>query len=129
MSSMESRDMDIQILLHLITVIPALVLGVFILAKQKGTSTHKLVGRIWVVLMLCTSIISFFIQHDGAFSWIHLLSVISISSICISIWGIRTQRVRIHRGFMIGAYIGSIVAGIIATSIPGRLLYDFMFSL
>ena len=60
--------MDIQILLHLLTITPAVVLGIFILAKRKGTSTHKLFGRIWVVLMLCTSFISFFIQHDGAFS-------------------------------------------------------------
>ncbi|MGH1427621.1 MAG: DUF2306 domain-containing protein [Arenicella sp.] len=121
--------MDVAIFLHLLTVIPALMLGLFILTKRKGTPTHKLIGRLWVVLMLCTSIISFFIQHDGVFSWIHLLSVISISSICIALWGIRTHRIRIHRGFMIGAYIGSIVAGIVALSTPGRFLYDFFASL
>ena len=121
--------MDVYVLLHLVTVIPALILGAFILAKRKGTPTHKLTGRLWVMLMLSTSITSFFIQHNGAFSLIHLLSVTSISSICIALWGIRTHRTRIHRGFMVGAYIGSIVAGIIALSTPGRFLYDFMIPL
>jgi len=119
--------MSIPIFLHIFSVLPAVLLGVYILCNKKGTTTHKTLGRIWAGLMLFTSFSSFFILHEGRFSWIHILSLITIASIAISIWGIRNHKIKIHRGFMIGAFVGSIIAGIFATIMPGRFLYTVLF--
>jgi uncharacterized membrane protein len=119
--------MSFQIGLHLMTVLPAMILGLAILLKKKGTPTHKLLGRGWVVLMLVTSTTSFFIKSDGAFSFIHLLSILSIASIAIAIWAIRSCKIKIHRGFMTGTYIGAIFTGIVAILTPGRIAYVFIF--
>lgn len=120
--------MSIQIALHLFSVLPALLIGCLVLVIKKGTRVHKMLGRIWVGLMLFTSLVSFFIRDEGKFSWIHILSIITIVSMGIAIWAIRHGRVRTHRGFMIGAFIGSIVAGVFASVLPGRLVYVFLFS-
>ncbi|GAA6135638.1 DUF2306 domain-containing protein [Oceaniserpentilla sp. 4NH20-0058] len=119
--------MSIQIMIHLISIIPALLLGIFILTQEKGTHTHKLVGKTWVVLMLTSSLVSFFIQTNGGFSWIHILSIISISSISVGIWAIRNNKLIIHKGCMIGAFTGTFIAGIVATVSPGRIVHNFLF--
>lgn len=119
--------MSQQIALHLVSVIPALLLGLVILSKKKGTSIHKLMGRIWIVLMLIASVTSFFIKSNGSFSWIHILSVITLVSIAIAIFSIRKGDIKNHRGFMLGAYFGAIAAGLFATIIPGRIVYNFFF--
>ena len=40
---------------HLATVLPAAVLGAFLLAARKGTPRHKLMGKIYMLLMLLTA--------------------------------------------------------------------------
>ncbi|AOT08784.1 hypothetical protein S4054249_13380 [Pseudoalteromonas luteoviolacea] len=59
-------DISLSILIHLFAVIPTIVLGLLNLVMKKGTAIHKLFGRIWVILMLITSFISFFIQPTGS---------------------------------------------------------------
>lgn len=115
------------IVLHLVTVIPALIIGLVVLFNQKGTRLHKRLGRFWAGLIVLTSIVSFFITHNGQFSAIHILSVISIASVLIAIHAIRHGNVLRHKRCMIGAYIGSVVAGIFATILPGRFLYTVFF--
>ena len=119
--------MTFQIGLHLASVIPAILLGIIILANKKGTQTHKLIGRSWVVLMLIASISSFFIKKDGAFSWIHILSIVTISSLAFALFAIRNGNVKMHRSFMIGAFAGAITAGLFAVIIPGRIGHTFLF--
>jgi len=119
--------MTTPIIIHLITVLPALITGVYILASKKGTRIHKRLGRVWAGLMLITAIDSFFIQKDGSFSWIHILSCVSISSILLALWAIRNGHSGIHQRFMLGAFIGVVVAGYFATMTPGRAVYNFLF--
>src|SRR5439155_25600030 len=65
---------DSVIALHLAAALAALLLGITVLARTKGTRSHKLLGRTWVAVMLVVALSSFWIQRDG-FSWIHLLSI------------------------------------------------------
>ena len=44
--------------LHLATVVPAFVIGALQLLRRKGTPTHKLLGKIYMVLMLATGLIT-----------------------------------------------------------------------
>lgn len=119
--------MTLQLGLHLISVIPAMLLGLMIILNKKGTFFHKFIGRTWVGLMLVTSLSSFYIKSEGTFSWIHVLSVVSLVSIAISIYAIRKGYIKMHRGFMIGAYCGAITAGFFAIVIPGRFIHTLLF--
>ena len=45
---------------HLITVIPCVFLGAYGLFGRKGTSIHRTLGKVYMVLMLITAIITLF---------------------------------------------------------------------
>lgn len=87
------------------------------MSRPKGTAAHKLLGRIWVALMLAVAISSFWIGG----SLIHLLSAWTLVSLAAAIWFIRRGNVRAHQGFMIGTLLGLAGAGLGAFA-PGRLL-------
>lgn len=113
-----------QILLHIVTVVPALGLGITQLSMRKGTFMHRLLGRIWVALMLVTAVSSFGIRRDG-FSLIHALSVFTIIAIAAGLLYARSGKIRRHRACMVAAFIGSIAAGVGAL-MPGRLLHSIL---
>ena len=106
----------------------AVLLGGFVLWARKGTTLHKTNGRIWVFLMAVTAMVSFEIRvlEDGQYSWIHLLSAWTLFSLLAGLWAARTGRIRTHKGFMIGTYVGAIVAGVF-TLMPGRYLASVLF--
>lgn len=55
----------------------ALLVGGTVLARRKGTASHRVLGWVWVVLMAAVASISFAIRYNG-FSWIHGLSVYTL---------------------------------------------------
>jgi uncharacterized membrane protein len=110
--------------IHLAAALLSLVIGGAVLARQKGTASHTLLGRSWVALMLVVAITSFWIKRDG-FSWIHLLSVWTLISLAAAIWFIRRGNVKAHQGFMIGTLLGLVGAGLGALA-PGRLLQQYL---
>lgn len=120
------------IMIHLATVLPALFLGPFILLRRKGDDTHRLLGRIWAVLLLVTAIASAFIRAPGGgimgtgYSPIHIFTVWTLVNVPLGVWLARKGHVAQHRGVMTGLYIGLCVAGAF-TFIPGRLLGNLVF--
>ncbi len=51
--------------LHLATVAPTFLLGSYLLvSKTKGTSKHQLTGKIYMLLMLLTAVITLFIPSQ-----------------------------------------------------------------
>lgn len=113
------------ILAHLVTVIAALFIGAFVLATRKGGTVHKRLGKIWVVLMLSTALISFGIRSNGHFSLIHILSVITVLGISAAILAARQGRINAHRRGMTITYASLLIAGAFAM-MPGRLLGDMV---
>jgi uncharacterized membrane protein len=107
----------------------ALAVGVGMLVRPKGTASHKLLGRLWVALMVAVALSSFWIveiRRGAGPSPIHLLSVWTLISLALAVWFIRRGNVRAHRGFMIGTFIGLAGAGLGAL-LPGRALYRLFF--
>ena len=123
---------SIPIIIHLSTVLPCLVIGGFLLARKKGDMMHKLMGRIYAVLMLITATASFWIGRPGTgiagsgYSFIHAFSVLTLVSIPWAVYAARTGNITSHEATMRGLYIGLIVAGLF-TLIPGRLLGNLAF--
>ena len=67
--------------LHAIMAMIAIILGGIQLSMKKGGVIHKLLGRIWIGIMMFVAITSFFIHEInlwGAYSPIHLLSLWTI---------------------------------------------------
>jgi uncharacterized membrane protein len=112
----------VALAIHVATVIPALFLGGFVMFGRKGTPLHKMLGRIWAMLMMITAISSFWLQGlVGGIGPIHIFSVLTIVSIPRAIWAIRKGNVRVHQRAMTGPYIGLVVAGLFSF-MPGRLM-------
>ena len=115
-----------MIVSHLILALIALIIGSINLISKKGTKRHKLIGWFWIIFMTYVAISSFWIKelNDGDYSWIHLLSIITLLSLMFSIIAIKFGFIKIHSFFMLGTYIGLFIAGIFAL-MPGRYIANF----
>ena len=63
------------IYIHAVIALLAVPLGLFIFFKKKGTTQHKINGRIWVTLLVLVCFTAVFIKviNPGQYSLIHLL--------------------------------------------------------
>jgi uncharacterized membrane protein len=88
--------------------VAALVLGVLIMARAKGTASHRMLGRAWVALMSIAAVSSFWLTglSDGL-SVIHVLSVWTLIAMALAICFIRKGDVKHHKRFMIGTFLGA----------------------
>lgn len=119
--------------LHLVTVLPAFVIGAFQLFRRKGTPTHKLLGKIYMVLMLATGLITLAMPAEvgprflGHFGFIHAFSFLTLYSVPAAYLAARRGDIKTHRANMLGLYLGGIlIAGAFAFS-PGRMLHEWLF--
>ncbi len=130
MGSMQRGDYQtppLAVWIHLAMVIPAVPLGAYILWSKKGGARHKLLGRIWGIMMMVTAIDSFWIRSvTGTISPIHIFSVVTLISVPLAVYHIRRGNVEAHRRAIRGVYIGLIVAGFFSL-MPGRLLSTMVF--
>ena len=109
------------IITHVLAAASAIAVGGAALLSQKGSTLHRLLGRGWVVLMLIAVLSSFGIKTHGHYSWIHLLSIITMAGLAGSIYAVAKGNLRAHRRGMRSLYIGLVVAGTF-TLLPQRLL-------
>jgi uncharacterized membrane protein len=96
--------------------------------STKGDHRHRLVGRTWVVLMLYVSFTSFWIKelNPGQFSYIHILSVVTIVTVSLGVWAALRGNIDAHRGNMIGSWLGLLGAFIGAVVVPVRHIPQFV---
>jgi uncharacterized membrane protein len=115
------------IVTHVVAALTSVLLGGVQLARRKGDARHRHLGRGWVVLMLWTAVSSFWIRHlrDGAFSWLHVLSLVTLVTVTLGVVNIRRGDVRGHRGNMVGSWLGSAFAMVFALAVPDRMLPTF----
>jgi uncharacterized membrane protein len=118
---------------HLATVIPAFFIGAFQLLRRKGTPVHKLLGKIYMVLMLATGLITLAMPAEvgprflNRFGFIHIFSLLTLFNVPIAYFAARRGAVKTHRGAMISLYVGGIlIAGTLAF-MPGRMLHTWLF--
>ena len=109
------------ILTHVLAATSAIGVGGAALLSKKGTPLHRLLGRGWVVLMLIAVLSSFGIKTHGHYSWIHLLSIITIAGLAGSIYAVAKGNINAHQRSMRSLYISLVVAGTF-TLLPQRLL-------
>lgn len=115
------------IFVHLITAVGALAVGAVVLARRKGSLSHRAIGWAWVLLMGVAAATSAFIPgvdmpNVAGFTPIHLLTITVGVLLPRAVIAARRGNIGTHRRTMQGIYIGGcIVAGWFAL-LPGRFL-------
>ena len=115
------------ILAHTAAAFAALALGAAVFLRRKGSTTHRLLGRGWVALMLVTALSSFCIRSTGGFSWIHGLSVVAVAALAGAVYFAVRGNIKRHRIVMKALYGSLVVAGLF-TLVPHRLLGRMLWS-
>ena len=113
------------LLSHVAAALTSVVLGGYQLWRRpRGDARHRLLGRTWAVLLVWTAITSFWIRdiNEGAFSWLHVLSVVTLVTVTLGVVNARRGHIQAHRGNMVGSWLGAVGAMLAATAIPGRMI-------
>ncbi|NOT43466.1 MAG: DUF2306 domain-containing protein [Acidobacteria bacterium] len=131
------RSAPPAVLLHLATVVPAFIVGTWLLfVSRKGSRWHRLLGRLYLSLMATTALAAIFIRAFSAwsvgvgpfrFGLLHLFVLLTAWSVFTTLRAVRRGDIAAHRGSMIGLYVGGLgIAGLLAF-LPGRIMYRMFF--
>jgi uncharacterized membrane protein len=115
---------------HAIIALVAIVLGGIQLALPKGTTLHRLLGYVWVLMMLYVSISALFIHElrlIGPFSPIHILSFVVLYSLWSAIRDVRRGDIKAHEKTMKNLYFLALIITGGFTLLPGRVMHTVLF--
>jgi uncharacterized membrane protein len=118
------------IFIHAVTAMGAFVLGMNQLLSRKGTRSHRVVGWLWVTMMVAVAVSSFWIHtlcSYRSFSIIHVLSVVTLLSLPLAVVHARAHRVAAHRRVMLILFFGALTVAGLFTFWPGRIMHDVVF--
>ena len=113
----------LPVFIHVAAVLPAIPLGGYILLAPKGTPRHRLLGKIWLALMLVTATSAIFIKSGGSFSWIHLFVPLTFRAVWKTVATARRGDIKAHKNHLVLTYLTALmIPGIAAFLVPGRLM-------
>lgn len=124
---------QILVLAHLVTVSPAFLVGSWLMFRPKGKALHRLLGRVFMALMMITAIITLWMPAQLGSTWlnhfgvIHLLSLLTLVSVPRALIAARKGDVKAHAGTMISLYVGGLLVAGGFAFMPGRLLNTLLF--
>jgi len=119
--------------LHLGSLVPAFVIGSYLLLNRKGTPAHKFLGKIYMGLMLFTAFITLFMEalvgpkFLNHFGFLHLLSLFVLYTVPTAYRAIRVGNIKLHKRKMVGLYVGALLVAGAFTLSPGRLIHTWLF--
>ena len=118
---------------HLVTVVPCIFLGAYGLLAKKGTPIHRTLGKVYMILMLFTALITLWMPADvggrflNHFGWIHLFSFLTIWTVPTAYLAVKKGKIKSHQRKMVLLYIGAIGIAGGFTLAPGRFLHELFF--
>ena len=118
---------------HLATVVPAFLIGTWLMLRRKGTPGHRALGKLYMLLMLITAVTTLFmpaevgLQLFSHFGWIHSFSLLTLYSVPVAWFAVQRHNIEAHRQAMIGLYVGGILIAGGFTLAPGRMLHGWLF--
>ena len=119
--------------LHLGSLVPAFVIGTYLLLNRKGTPVHRFLGKIYMGLMLFTAFITLFMEalvgpkFLNHFGFLHLLSLFVLYTVPTAYRAIRVGNTKLHKRKMVGLYVGALLIAGAFTLSPGRLIHSWLF--
>jgi len=118
-------DIPIAVQIHMICAVSSLMIGLYMLLGKKGTRHHKVVGWIWISLMLGAAISAVFI-HQIRMVWIlspiHIFVPITLIGLYEGVRHARAGRIRAHRASMRSMYWGALCIPFAFALMPERIL-------
>ena len=126
-SVLERRGPAVQV--HLAVAAGAFGLGLVQLLGPKGTLPHRLIGWTWVLLMTAAAVSSLFIMeiNHGFFSFIHILSGLTLVSLPMAVYAARKHKVAAHKTAMTNLFFGALVIAGVLAFLPGRAMWAMFF--
>lgn len=117
------------VIIHSLVAFGALGLGITMFVRKKGTKSHKLIGRMFILLMALTAFSSLFIRmiNDGSFSFIHLFVPLTAFAIWETIYFIRKGNITRHKRAVQGLFFGALLIPGILSFLPGRTMWHVFF--
>ena len=121
------QGLDAFGLVHSLLGVAALLLGLVVLLRPKGSRLHRRLGQAYVMSMLLLNVTALMIYDlfDG-FGPFHVASLISLATVAAGFLPVYFHRPRatwmqVHATFMCWSYIGLLAAFVseIATRVPG----------
>ena len=119
--------------LHLGSLVPAFVIGTYLLLNRKGTPVHRFLGKIYMGLMLFTAFVTLFMEAVvgpkflNHFGFLHLLSLFVLYTVPTAYRAIRVGNIKLHKRKMVGLYVGALLVAGAFTLSPGRLIHSWLF--
>lgn len=122
-------DAEPVIQLHLAAAIIALILGTLMFIRPKGTPSHRMIGRAFLIMMIAAAISSYFIRiiNQGALSWIHIFIPITFLASFQAVYYIRKKDIKRHKRAVQGMFFGALIIPGLFTFLPGRLMHTLFF--
>jgi uncharacterized membrane protein len=120
----------IYVQLHAFTAVVAFFLGPFVILRNQRDRLHKIGGYIWVGVMACAAISSFWIMEFrliGPFSPIHGLSIYVLWSLYRGVSYAVARNIEAHRQTFRGLYVQGLVLAGLFTLLPDRILNRMLF--
>lgn len=105
----------------------ALVLGPVMLLSRKGATFHRRAGWTWAGLMAAAAGSSFLLL-DNPYSYIHVMSAITLVLLPIAVHAARRHKVARHRVLMLWLFWVMLVGAALFTLVPGRLVWEMLFA-
>ncbi|GAB5349035.1 DUF2306 domain-containing protein [Alteriqipengyuania sp. 357] len=118
----DGRYHNPAIAIHLATVVPALPLGAYLLLSPKGTPLHKMLGKVWVALMVVTAIAITFVRGGSDFSWIHIFVPYTLLGAWQVVSTARKGQIAKHRRQITQMYLGALIIPGLFSFLPSRLM-------
>ena len=116
-------DAPVYIQLHASTAALAVVLGPFVILRNRRDRLHKTGGYIWVLAMFVVAVSSFWIKEFGLIgplSPIHLLSVLTLWSLWAGLRHAFAGRIDLHRRVFQNLYWRGLLIARLFNFMPGR---------
>jgi len=115
--------------IHLTAAVSAFFIGLYQLIGPKGRTPHRLLGYVWLTLMLTAAISSFWLRgfNHGLFSVIHILSGWTVVVAPMILYTARTRNIKRHRNMATGLFMGGLVVAGLFAFLPGRLMWNVFF--
>lgn len=117
------------IVIHTLCALVALGLGTVMFIRKKGTPSHKLIGKTFVLFMAVTAFSALFIKglNGDQFSFIHLFVPLSFYAIWELFYYVRKGNIKKHEKAVRGLFFGALLIPGLLSFLPGRLMWRVFF--
>ena len=125
---------EVLMYVHLVTIVPCVFLGAYLIVFQKGTAKHRALGKAYMGLIFFSSFVSLFMearvgpQFLSHFGWIHSLSFLTMLTVPKSIRAVQKGNIAVHKRTMVLLYFSGLLIAGGFTFVPGRFLYEVFFT-